>query len=66
MITVLPRSTAGAAPKTNGSNLPNTGGPDELVLFAGLGLLLVGAGAVTLARRRAEGADLADLSGQTA
>lgn len=65
-ITVLPRGSAAAAAKGSGSNLPNTGGPDELVLFAGLALLLAGAGAVKLARRRAEGADLADLSGQTA
>ncbi len=65
-ITVLPRGSAAAAPKSGGGNLPNTGGPDELVLYAGLALLLAGAGAVALARRRAEGADLADLSGQTA
>jgi len=55
-ITVLPRGTAVSPP--GGSDLPNTGGPDWMVLAGGLVLLLTGATAVTIARRRAEEAEL--------
>lgn len=55
-ITVLPRSAAVSAP--GGSDLPNTGGPNKLFLLGGLVLLLSGATAVTVARRRAEEAEL--------
>jgi hypothetical protein len=68
MITVLPRSAGAAAPKGAGGSLPGTGGPDKAVLFAGLALVVAGAGAVRVARRRAEDADLSvltDLTGQT-
>lgn len=41
-----------------GSDLPNTGGPNRLFLAGGLLLLISGATAVTLARRRAEEAEL--------
>lgn len=57
MITVLPRGSA-TAPPDNGADLPNTGGPNILFLLGGLGLLLAGATAVTVARRRAEDADI--------
>ncbi|MCW2755234.1 MAG: hypothetical protein JWQ32_2645 [Marmoricola sp.] len=63
VLKVLPRSSGATAPNGRSGNLPSTGGPDEVVLFGGLALFLVGAGAVTLARRRAEDAEL---SGQTA
>jgi hypothetical protein len=56
MITVLPRSTAVSPPTSGG--MPNTGGPDRLFLAGGLVLLLAGATAVTLARRRAEEAEI--------
>jgi LPXTG-motif cell wall-anchored protein len=56
MITVLPQSTAVSPP--GGSDLPNTGGPNLLFLLGGLGLLLAGATAVTVARRRAEEAEI--------
>jgi hypothetical protein len=55
VITVLPRSAAVSPP--GGSNLPNTGGPDWRVLAGGLVLLVSGAAAVTVARRRAEEAE---------
>ena len=56
MITVLPRSAAVSAP--GGSDLPNTGGPNLLFLAGGLGLLLAGVTAVSVARRRAEEAEI--------
>jgi hypothetical protein len=56
MITVLPARTAVSPPI--GSDLPGTGGPNRLFLLGGLGLLLAGATAVTVARRRAEEAEL--------
>jgi LPXTG-motif cell wall-anchored protein len=56
MITVLPPSTA-VSPPVGGSDLPNTGGPNLLYLLGGIGLLLAGATAVTVARRRAEDAE---------
>lgn len=56
MITVLPRGAAATPP--GGSDLPNTGGPDWRVLAGGLVLLLSGIGAVTIARRRAEEAEV--------
>jgi LPXTG-motif cell wall-anchored protein len=56
VITVRPRSTAVAGPI--GSDLPNTGGPNLVFLLGGLGLLLAGATAVTVARRRAEEAEI--------
>ena len=58
MITVLPRSSA-VSPPTAGSDLPNTGGPNALFLLGGLALLVSGATAVTVARRRAEAAEIA-------
>lgn len=57
VITVLPPATAVAPPA--GSDLPNTGGPDFVFLIGGLALLVAGATAVTVARRRAEEAELA-------
>lgn len=56
MITVLPRSTAVSPPV--GSDLPNTGGPNLLFLLGGIALLVSGATAVTVARRRAEEAEI--------
>jgi LPXTG-motif cell wall-anchored protein len=56
MITVLPRSSAVSPP--GGSDLPNTGGPNLIVLLGGLVLLVTGATAVTFARRRAEEAEI--------
>ena len=56
MITVLPRNVAASPP--GGSDLPNTGGPDWRVLAGGLVLLLSGATAVIVARRRAEEAEV--------
>ena len=62
MITVLPRNVAVSAPGgpggAGGSDLPNTGGPNMLFLAGGLVLLLSGATAVTVARRRAEEAEV--------
>lgn len=58
MITVLPQSTAVSPPGGGGSDLPNTGGPNVLFLVGGLALLLTGATAVTVARRRAEEAEI--------
>lgn len=57
VITVLPPATAVSPPA--GSDLPNTGGPDFLFLIGGLALLVAGATAVTVARRRAEEAEIA-------
>jgi LPXTG-motif cell wall-anchored protein len=56
MITVLPPSSAVSPP--GGSDLPSTGGPNWIFLAGGLLLLLSGAIAVTVARRRAEDAEL--------
>jgi hypothetical protein len=56
IITVLPRHAAATPPGS--SDLPNTGGPDWRVLAGGLLLLLSGATAVTIARRRAEEAEV--------
>lgn len=56
IITVLPRSSAVSPP--GGSDLPNTGGPNFVFLLGGLALLLSGAVAVTVARRRAEEAEI--------
>jgi LPXTG-motif cell wall-anchored protein len=50
-ITVLP--VAAAAPG-GAASLPSTGGPNWVVVAGGLALLLAGATAVTVARRRAE------------
>lgn len=58
VITVLPRNSAVSPPVGSGSDLPSTGGPSLLFLFGGLGLLLAGATAVTVARRRAEEAEI--------
>ena len=60
MITVLPRRTAVSPPTGGGSGtgMPNTGGPNVVFLIGGLVLLLSGATAVTVARRRAEEAEL--------
>lgn len=58
VITVLPPSTA-VSPPAAGSDLPNTGGPDFIILIGGLALLVAGATAVTVARRRAEEAEIA-------
>jgi len=56
MITVLPQNSAVSPP--GGSHLPNTGGPNWIFLAGGLALLLSGAIAVTVARRRAEDAEI--------
>jgi LPXTG-motif cell wall-anchored protein len=56
IITVLPRSSAVSPPGS--SDLPNTGGPNLLFLAGGILLLASGAIAVTVARRRAEEAEL--------
>jgi LPXTG-motif cell wall-anchored protein len=61
-ITVLPTASAAASPSNNRADLGNTGGPNWVFLASGLVLLLAGASAVTLARRRAE----AELPAQTA
>jgi LPXTG-motif cell wall-anchored protein len=50
--------SAGSHSGASGSDLPNTGGPNRLFLAGGLVLLMSGAAAVTLARRRAEEAEL--------
>lgn len=55
VITVLPPASAVATP--GGADLPNTGGPNFWVLAAGVVLLVTGAGAVFVARRRAENGD---------
>jgi hypothetical protein len=56
VITVLPRSVDVAGPM---ADLPNTGGPDRVFLVGGVVLLFAGATAVTVARRRAEEAEIA-------
>jgi hypothetical protein len=56
IITVLPRGAAVSPP--GGTDLPSTGGPDWRVLAGGLLLLFSGATAVTVARRRAEEAEV--------
>jgi hypothetical protein len=56
IITVLPRNAA-VSPPGSGS-LPGTGGPDWRVLAGGLVLLVSGATAVVVARRRAEEAEV--------
>ena len=58
VITVLPASTAVSPPGEGDSDLPSTGGPNLFFLLGGLGLLLAGATAVTVARRRAEEAEI--------
>lgn len=63
MVTILPRAYGAASPAGARTDLSGPGGPDQAVFFGGLALLLTGAGAVAVARRRAEGADL---PGQTA
>ena len=63
-VTVLPRANgASPAPVDNSADLPGTGGPNMVFLLSGLVLLLAGATAVTVARRRAEEVEL---PGQTA
>lgn len=58
-ITVRPGASGAAGPVgSSGANLPGTGGPDRVVLLGGLVLVLAGATAVTVARRRAEEAEL--------
>jgi hypothetical protein len=57
MIRVLPPSAAVAPPVA--SNLPGTGGPERIILAGGAVLLLAGASAVFVARRRAEEAEMA-------
>jgi hypothetical protein len=61
-ITVLPSASGAAAPSNRSSDLPSAGGPNKVFLLSGLVLLLAGASAVTLARRRAE----SELPAQTA
>jgi hypothetical protein len=56
IITVLPRNAAVSPP--GGGDLPSTGGPDWRVLAGGLVLLVSGATAVIVARRRAEEAEV--------
>ncbi len=61
MITVLPRRTAVSPPTAgggSGTGMPNTGGPNVAFLIGGLVLLLSGATAVTVARRREEEAEI--------
>ena len=63
-VTVLPRANGAATPPVdNSADLPGTGGPNRVFLLSGLVLLLAGATAVTVARRRAEEVEL---PGQTA
>ena len=63
-VTVLPRSDGSTAtPADNSADLPGTGGPNRVFLLSGLVLVLIGATAVTVARRRAEEVEL---PGQTA
>lgn len=49
---------SGAQTGVAGSDLPNTGGPNRLFLVGGLLLVISGATAVTVARRRAEEAEI--------
>jgi hypothetical protein len=63
-VTVLPRGSAAATvPNDTSADLPGTGGPNRVFLLSGLVLLLAGATAVSVARRRAEEVEL---PGQTA
>jgi hypothetical protein len=63
-VTVLPRANGATPPPVdNSADLPGTGGPNRVFLLSGLVLLLAGATAVTVARRRAEDVEL---PGQTA
>lgn len=58
-VTIRPGANAAAGPTGgNSADLPGTGGPDRVVLMGGLVLVLAGATAVTVARRRAEEAEL--------
>ncbi len=58
-ITVRPGVSGVAAPAGGTSgDLPGTGGPNRAVLLSGLVLVLTGATAVAVARRRAEEAEL--------
>lgn len=57
-ITVMPAASGAAAAPSGAADLPNSGGPDQMVLLGGLALLLTGAAAVTVARRRADRAEL--------
>lgn len=58
-ITVRPGANGAAAPTGGaGDDLPGTGGPNLVVLLSGLVLVLAGATAVAVARRRDEEADL--------
>lgn len=50
-------SVAGPKSSASGSDLPNTGGPNMVFLLGGLVLLLAGATAVTVSRRKAEEAE---------
>jgi LPXTG-motif cell wall-anchored protein len=56
MITVQPASAAVSPPSA--SDLPSTGGPNWYFLLVGVVLLMSGAGAVVVARWRAEQADV--------
>lgn len=58
-ITIRPGATGLAALAGNSrADLPGTGGPNLVVLMGGLALVLAGATAVTVTRRRAEEAEL--------
>lgn len=62
-VTVLPRANGAAAgPAGARADLPRTGGPNRAWLVGGLVLLLAGATAVTVARRRAEEVELPGLT----
>ena len=43
---------AQAAPASSAAGLPDTGGPNEIALMGGIGLLVAGGAAVVVARRR--------------
>jgi len=49
-VTATPTSASVESPKAG--ILPNTGGPEGILLIGGVALLLVGGGAVVVARRR--------------
>lgn len=58
-VTVLPRANGAApAPSDRSADLPGSGGPNWVVLLSGLVLVLAGATAVSVARRRAEEVEL--------